>query len=567
MEGTGVSPGIACGPVVLKDRELEVELCKISGEEIDREITRFRDALNRVKEELQEIKERAEESLGPEKARIFSAHLRILEDPELIPAIEEAITSARWSAEAAVRQNIDRYLDIFASVEDEYIRSRGEDIRDIGSRIIQALLREECEHESNEKQMILAAEYLTPSELASYERSRIMAIVTREGSRTSHTSIVARSLGIPAVIGLSKDFFDRVSTGDRVIVDGYRGEVVLNPGESELESYRERKERDRRKEERLSSYREILAETACGERVSVLGNIGSPADLESVIDCGAEGVGLFRTEFNYMNRNTPPDEEEQYRIYRRVVEKMDGRPVTIRALDIGGDKDVKYLHTERELNPFLGYRAIRYCLDHRELFRTQLKAILRAAATGSVRIMYPLISSPEELQAANRELRRAQEELVSEGKDFSEVETGIMVETPAAVIAADILAGEADFFSIGTNDLVQYLLAVDRGNENVADVFTHFHPAVLRAVKKTVASGHRAGIEVGMCGEMAGEPLLLPFLLGIGLDEFSLSAVAILSVKETISRWTRDEAAREIEGIWELSDASKIRERLETIRR
>ena len=564
MEGKGISPGITCGKVYVRKRKIEVDFHKVKKQEINEELSRFKEAINVVECELKETKKKSAGFLDEEKSQIFTAHLKILQDPELIPSIETSIVEERLNAEAAVKKNFDHYVNYFIKMEDNYIKNCGFDIRDIGYRIIQVLQNFEEDYVS-EEEIILVSEYLSPSELAGMDKDKLLAFVTREGSYTSHTAIVARSLGIPAVVVPEKKFFDFVKTGDEIIVDGDCGRVILNPEKNVRENYRKRIKKRERKKKRLLSFRDKKTVTNDGERVPVLGNIGNLDELDDIFDNGGEGVGLFRTEFIYMNRNKLPGEDEQYSIYRKVIEKAKNMPVTIRTLDVGGDKDIKYLNISRESS---SYRSIRFCLDNINLFKVQLKAILRAAVHGNVKIMYPFITSLDEFRKAEKIKSDVEDELRKKKINFDEtVETGIMIETPAAVMISDILAREVDFFSIGTNDLIQYIMSIDRNNEKVSNLFSYYHPAVLRSIKRTIKNGHSEGIKVSMCGELAGDIKLLPFLLGAGLDEFSLSSISILKIKKEMGKWTREEGVEKTENLLQMETARKVERHLREIRR
>ncbi len=558
IEGIAASPGIAIGPArKLKKKDVDFTERDISENETKEEIKSLESALEKAEEQLQEIKENIEKRAGKEEAEIISAHQMILQDPELIPKIKDTIKNDLVNAEAAVARRMDEYAKIFADMDDDYMKAREEDILDVRNRIIKILTgAEEIElNFSDLEDVILVAEELAPSDTAGLDTDKIKAFVTAGGSRTSHSAIMARSMGVPAVVGIGEKI-EEIETGMKIIVDGRDGNLKVAPEEEVIDYYRSEKKKEAELKDRLEKYKNKKAETKDEVELEVAGNIGNPEEASAVLEEGGEGIGLFRTEFLYMEREDLPDEEEQYQAYRKAAEKMNGRPVVIRTLDIGGDKNLPYLDLPDELNPFLGFRAIRFCLEEENIFKTQLKALLRAAAHGDVRIMYPLISTIEEIRAANEILSRARKELEEDEVDFGNPQVGIMVEVPAAAVNASALAKEVDFFSIGTNDLIQYTMAVDRMNSQIADLHNPYHPAVLSLIKQTIEAGHSEDIWVGMCGEAAGDELLFPFLLGAGLDEFSMSPVSITRIKYLMEKWSISEAEKVVDEV--LSKASDL---------
>jgi len=569
MKGIGASPGIAVGKTLIKKEEnLEVDHSSIDAAEVDQQIEELHSALEQAKNELKELKNETEEKFGEEEAEIFGAHLMILDDPEVIPAFEEKIKSEKSNAAAAVKEVVDQYAAMFSAMEDEYLKERGADIKDVGMRVIKILLGVEDITEKMEEAAVIIAEDLTPSDTAQLETDKVLAFVTKDGSRTSHTAIMARSLGIPAVVGMGDKVMEAAEDGIEVIVDGESGDVYFSPDQELLDKYEEKLKAYQEEQERLKVFKDKKAETKDGEAVEVVGNIGSIADLEAVIEYGGEGIGLFRTEFLYMDKDRLPTEEEQFEVYKKAAEKMGEKPVIIRTLDVGGDKDIPYLDFPDEMNPFLGYRAVRVCLERADIFKPQLKALFRAGIYGNIKIMFPMISSVEEILLVKEKIEEVKVELESENKEYSsDIEIGMMIEIPSAVMMADELAEEVDFFSIGTNDLIQYTAAVDRTNEKIAQMHTPYHPGVLRLVKKTIEAADKAGIWTGMCGEAAGDELLLPFLLGAGLDEFSMSAVSILKIKELLSKWTRQEAKEKAEELLKKRTTAEVKEYLEKIAR
>jgi phosphotransferase system enzyme I (PtsI) len=569
LEGIAASPGIAIGKSLLKvEKEIEIDRENIADDQVDQEIEKLHNALTESKKQLEELKEETAEKLGEEKAEIFAAHLMILDDPEVIPAFENKIKDNKLNAAAAVKAVIDEFAAMFAAMDDEYLRERGSDIKDVGMRVIKNLLGIEDIADKMEEEVIIVAEDLTPSDTAQLDTEKVLAFVTRDGSRTSHSAIMARSLGIPSVVGAGSELIEKAENGMKIIVDGNSGKIFFDPDQPTLDEYQEKLAEYEAEQERLKTFKDKKAETKDGHRVEVVGNMGNINDVDPILANGGEGVGLFRSEFLYMDRSELPTEEEQFEVYKEVAEKMGDKPVIIRTLDVGGDKELPYLDFPEEMNPFLGYRAIRVCLERDDIFMPQLKALLRAGSHGNIKIMFPMISSLDELMAAKAKVEEAKAELKADGIEYNEdIDLGMMIEIPAAVMIADQLAKEVDFFSIGTNDLIQYTVAVDRMNEQIAEMHTPYHPAVLRLIKKTIEAAHAEDIWVGMCGEAAGEELLLPFLLGAGLDEFSMSAVSILKIKEVLTKWTMTEAEKESEKILELATAAEVKEYLNKLKK
>lgn len=540
MRGIKASPGIAIGQAYLLQKEIKVE--KATAEDIEKELAKLDKAINESIEQLKRVKDRVAKEMGENAAAIFEAHIMILEDPEFIPEIKAHIKAEGVTAEYAVQETVKKYAGIFSDMEDEYLKERAADIKDVGSRIIANLLGQIHDLTDLPNGTIVVAKDLSPSDTAQMDKTRVEAFLTDEGGKTSHTAIMARTLEIPAVVGLGS-ITQQVKSGDIVIVDANEGEVYVNPDNDLLNVYMKKKEDYNEFKEKLKSLTTLPALTIDGRKVELEANIGTPKDVESALANGAEGVGLFRTEFLYMDRNNLPTEEEQFEAYKKVVTSMGCKRVTIRTLDIGGDKEIPYLGLEKEINPFLGWRAIRFCLDRPDIFKTQLRAILRASAYGKVSIMYPMISDIDEVRRANKLLEESKRELRQKGIPYDlNIEVGIMVEIPSAALTADILAKEVDFFSIGTNDLTQYTLAVDRGNQRVKSYYNYFQPGVLRLIKNCIDEAHKRGIYTAMCGEMAGDPEATKVLLGLGLDVFSMSASSIPLVKDVIRNTTIEEA-------------------------
>ena len=560
LTGVAASPGVAIAEVLVLEDEVEYE--ERTVEDIAGEKKRLQEAIAKSKEQLEKIKAKVKREMGDEKAQIFEAHLKAVEDPELIKAVEKKIDEEKINAEAGVDQAIEEFAAKLEALDNEYMQERAGDFRDVGSRILKNLLGLNTVSLAQlDKEVILVAKDLAPSDTAQIDKELVQGFATAVGSRTSHTAIMARSMEIPAVVG-ANGILDDIETGDQIIVDGLDGTVIVNPTDEEIAEYQEKAEEYAQRKKRLAELKELPAETTDGHQVELVANIGTPADIPGAQDNGAEGIGLYRSEFLYMDRDSLPTEEEQFEAYKEVAEKIDG-PIVIRTMDIGGDKELPYLEMPEEMNPFLGYRAIRMCLDKPEIFKVQLRAILRASAYGKVKIMYPMISAVEQLREANQILEEVKEELRAEGIEFDEdLEVGMMIEVPAAAMVADVLAKEADFFSIGTNDLIQYTTATDRMNEQIADLYQPFHPALLRLIKRVVDAAHAEGKWAGMCGEMAGDKRLAPFLLGVGLDEFSMSAVSIPEVKDQIRNMSLEEAEKIAKEALNYDTAAEVKEHL-----
>jgi phosphoenolpyruvate-protein phosphotransferase (PTS system enzyme I) len=532
-KGIAASKGYAIGHVVVKEHIEEVIVEKLI-EDIGAEKARLKKAAEASISQIRTIREKTAREIGEDKAAVFDSHIMLLEDPELLSAIESSIETSKVNAEKALDDVIQGYLAIFESMEDEYMKERAADIKDVSGRMLKNLSGKAAGAAEYAENTIIAAHDLTPSDTASLDRSKVIAFITDIGGRTSHSAIMARTLEIPAVVGLN-DITYSVKDGDFVIVDGAEGIVIINPDEETVKEYRAKKEAFEKEKEELRKLVDVKLVTKEGKHIEICGNIGSPEDVNKVLENGGDGVGLFRTEFLYMDRDDMPTEEEQYNSYKYVLEKMQSKPVVIRTLDIGGDKKLSYLEMPEEMNPFLGYRAIRLCLDRKEIFKIQLRALLRASVYGNLKIMFPMISGIEEIEAAKVVLNECKEELIKEGHQVKDdFEVGIMVEIPSAAVMADELAKHVDFLSIGTNDLIQYTLAADRMNEKVSYLYNPGHPAVLRLIKMAIDGAHEAGKWCGMCGEMAGDEKFMEILAGYGLDEFSMSASSILNAKKTI---------------------------------
>jgi len=541
MKGIGVSPGIVIGKVLLKE-ESKITIEKKDITNYEEEIKRFKVAMENSKSEIQGIYNNVLKSMGEDEANIFEAHLMILEDPEMLQQIEQKIQADKVNAEWALKEISEMLVSMFENMDNEYMKERAADIKDVTTRLMKKLLNiEEVNFGNLANEVIIVAHDLTPSDTSQIDKKKVLGFITEIGGRTSHSAIMARTLEIPAIVAV-KDITNKVKNGDLIIFDGEEGLIYINPEEKIVKLYEEKKSEYNKSMKELDLLIGKESITTDGIKVELSANIGTPKDLKSVISNDGEGIGLYRSEFLYMDRKSAPTEEEQYVAYKEVAEAMKNKPVVIRTLDVGGDKELDYLKLPKEMNPFLGYRAIRVCLDKVDIFKTQLRAILRASAYGNIKIMFPMISSMGELRSAKAILQDVKNELYKEDMDFNEnIEVGIMIEIPAAAIISDLLAKEVDFFSIGTNDLIQYTIAVDRMNEKISHLYNPFHPALLRLVKMVIDSAHKENKWVGMCGEVAGDPKIIPILIGMGLDEFSMSPISILKARGIIRNISQSE--------------------------
>jgi len=559
LQGIAASRGIAIGPAFHFQRaDLSFERCTV--EDPAAEWTRCQAALETAREQLADVYTKAEAESGAEEAAIFQAHAMILEDPELLGAVQTAIEEQHTNAESALSDAAEMYAQMLEALDNEYLSARAADVRDVATRVLRILLGvAESPCAGLTAPSIVLARDLTPSDTVLLDKSLVLGFCTAEGGATSHTAILARGLGLPAIVGTGPDILD-TPAGATLVLDGSDGTLLVEPDEETVARYRARQAAAATV---LTQARQVTHEPAVthdGHRVEVVANVGNVEGTQAALEAGAEGVGLFRTEFLYLERSCLPDEEEQYRAYRAVVDVFDDQPVILRTLDIGGDKPLPYLDLPREMNPFLGLRAIRLCLARPELFRPQLRAALRAGAGRNLKLMFPMVATIAEVRAARAVLEECRAELLAEGQPVAEeMEVGIMVEIPAAALLADRLAAEVDFFSIGTNDLSQYTLAADRTNASVAALADAFHPAVLRLVRDVIGAAHAQGKWVGLCGELAGEPLAIPILLGLGLDEFSMNPPAIPLAKQVIRALTLDEAREVAQATLELDSAGAVR--------
>ena len=539
LQGIAASDGIAIAKVYTLT-EPDLTVTKVTVEDSEKEVSRLDDALAASIKDVELIKETALKNLGEEEAQVFDAHLMVLSDPELIGQVKDSITSNKVNAESALKEVTDMFISIFAGMEDNpYMQERAADIRDVSKRILAHLLGVKIPSPATIKdEVIIVAADLTPSDTAQLNRQYVKAFVTDIGGRTSHSAIMARSLEIPAIVG-TKEVTSIAKDGDIIIVDGLSGDVFLNPSEEVVAEYRAKAEAFVAQQAEWEKLKDSKTYTKDGHQVELAANIGTPKDLEGVVNNGAEGVGLYRTEFLYMDSHEMPTEEDQFEAYKAVLEGMNGKPVVVRTMDIGGDKELPYLPLPHEMNPFLGYRAIRISLNEPEMFRTQLRALLRASVYGKLRIMFPMIATLNDFRGAKALLEEEKAKLIAEGVAVSDdIQVGIMIEIPAAAVLAHQFAKEVDFFSIGTNDLIQYTMAADRMNERVSYLYQPYNPSILTLIKHVIDSAHKEGKWAGMCGEMAGDQTAVPLLVGLGLDEFSMSASSVLKTRSLISKLT-----------------------------
>ncbi|SGW54502.1 Phosphoenolpyruvate-protein phosphotransferase of PTS system [Staphylococcus argenteus] len=542
IKGIAASDGVAIAKAYLL---VEPDLTFDKTEkvtDVEGEVAKFNSAIEASKVELTKIRNNAEVQLGADKAAIFDAHLLVLDDPELIQPIQDKIKNENANAATALTDVTTQFVTIFESMDNEYMKERAADIRDVSKRVLSHILGVELPNPSMiDESVVIVGNDLTPSDTAQLNKEFVQGFATNIGGRTSHSAIMSRSLEIPAIVG-TKSITQEVKQGDMIIVDGLNGDVIINPTEDELIAYQDKRERYFADKKELQKLRDADTVTVDGVHAELAANIGTPNDLPGVIENGAQGIGLYRTEFLYMGRDQMPTEEEQFEAYKEVLEAMDGKRVVVRTLDIGGDKELSYLNLPEEMNPFLGYRAIRLCLAQLDIFRPQLRALLRASVYGKLNIMFPMVATINEFREAKAILLEEKENLKNEGHDVSDdIELGIMVEIPATAALADVFAKEVDFFSIGTNDLIQYTLAADRMSERVSYLYQPYNPSILRLVKQVIEASHKEGKWTGMCGEMAGDETAIPLLLGLGLDEFSMSATSILKARRQINGLSKNE--------------------------
>lgn len=558
MKGIGVSSGIAIG-YVLKKEETVQKIERKTIEDSGAEMKRLNEARQTSIAQLDQIIQKMQQENRDEEAQIFEAHKMLVGDDIFFGEVEQMILKEKVNAEWALQVITDAYIKQFASFEDEYLRERQADLVDIRNRITKILLGiEEKEPDAVSDEMVIVAKDLAPSDFAKMDLSKIIGFVTEKGSKTSHVSIMARSYGVPAVVGVEA-IFTKVKNGDAIIIDGEAGTVLLNPTAAELDTYQRKQQKLQEFNTRLQALKDRETCSLDGKKFTIAANISGPQDVDAVLANGGEGIGLYRTEFLFLDRDSFPSEEEQFTVYKSVVEKMKGKPVVFRTLDVGGDKELPYLDIPPEDNPFLGFRAIRICLANQELFRTQLRALLRASKYGNLKIMFPMISSLEELRAAKAQLKAVSAELEKENIGFAEdIEVGMMVEVPAAAMIAEIFAKEVDFFSIGTNDLIQYTTAVDRGNQRIAHLYTEYHPALFRLIQRIVDAAHQEDIWVGICGEAAANPRLAPIYAAMGVDELSVDSKSILKIRWMLNNSSCLEMEKVVAQIMEMPTAEEI---------
>lgn len=562
LTGIAASDGIAIAKAY-RFVQPDLTFAKTTVHDIEAEQKRLAAALAKAEQELIVIRQQTLEKFSAEEAAIFEAYLLVVHDPELIGPINQKIADEAVNAEYALHEVTSMFVALFEGMDDEYMSARASDIKDVTNRILAHLLGVHIPNPSNiNEQVIIVANDLTPSETAQLDRNYVLGFITDIGGRTSHSAIMARSLEIPAVVGAGVAT-TTIQDGDTIIVDGLTGQVLVNPSADVIADYQEKAQKYRVQQAEWSTLVNEQTVSKDGVHVELAANIGSPNDLDGVLHHGAEGIGLYRTEFLYMGRENLPSEEEQFTAYKTVLEGMKGKPVVIRTLDIGGDKHLPYLPLQEEMNPFLGHRAIRLCLDQQELFRTQLRALLRASVYGNLKIMFPMIATIQEFRAAKAILLEEKEKLIAGGIAVgSSIEVGMMVEIPSTAVMADIFAKEVDFFSIGTNDLIQYTMAADRMNEKVSYLYQPYNPAILRLIQMVIKAAHQEKKWVGMCGEMAGDEHAVPLLLGLGLDEFSMSATSILKTRALLKQLSVPEMQTLATEALQLATAEEVLEKV-----
>ena len=558
LNGKGISEGIGIGKaLVLKKEEVKIEKSKI--DDVSKELEKLDVSLNSIIEETKQLKEKSND----EQKQILEAYLMILQDVTLTQKAKELIEKEKLNCVYAVEQGLGEIITNFRNIPDEYISERANDIEDIKNRIISKLLKiEEKDLSQIEPNTIIVTQELTTSDTAKINMKNVSGIISEIGGTNSHVSIIARNKQIPMVIRI-EDVVNQVKEGDIIVVNGSSGEIYINPSTEEMESFQKQQKEEREEKTKLEEYKNKVAATQDGYQVEVSGNIGKPSDIEDALKFGADGIGLFRTEFLFMDSEQMPSEDEQFESYKKIAEAMKDKLSIIRTLDAGGDKDIPYLNLEKEDNPFLGYRAIRLCLGNLEAFKPQLRAILRASSYGNLAIMFPMISTIDELRQAKSVLEDCKKELDDENIKYNrEIKVGIMIEIPATAIMAEVFAKECDFFSIGTNDLIQYTMAAERGNTKIANLYTKNHPAVIRLIKQTIDAAHQNGIFCGMCGEAASNFQYIPLLIGMGLNEFSMNSSAILQAKKTITELNKKDCEKLVNEVLQFSSDKEVEKRL-----
>jgi len=565
IKGIAASSGISIAKAMKKE-VIEINIEKREISDITAEQNKFQSAIEKSKVEIQDLVKHTKENIGESEAQVFEAHLMILEDPEVAKRVEEKLQNEKLCIEYLYQTITDEFIEMFMQIPDAYLRERAHDLQDVRDRVIRHLMGIETKDFSNlSSETIIIARDLTPSDTASLDKRHAIGFVTEIGGATSHSAIMARTLEIPAVVGTG-NILSQVNDGDMIIIDGDSGAVIVKPTDDEIAEYQKLSQERNEFKKELEKLIGQASKSKDGHEVELAANIGSPNDLEGVIKYDSEGVGLYRTEFLYMDNTAWPTEEEQYQAYKKVAEGLEGKPVVIRTLDIGGDKELSYYDLPEEMNPFLGYRAIRLCLDQPNIFKTQLRAIFRASVHGNIRIMFPMISSVEELRAAKKIVAEVKAELKSENIPYDDkTQLGMMIEIPAAAVISDLLAKEVDFFSLGTNDLIQYTTAVDRMNHKISYLYNPFNPAVIRLINTVIKNGHKEGAWVGMCGETAGNPLLVPLFLAMGLDEFSMSPSSILRARHIIQKHSKAELEAKLPEVLSMATAEEIKAWCESI--
>ncbi|OON96665.1 MAG: phosphoenolpyruvate--protein phosphotransferase [Epulopiscium sp. Nele67-Bin005] len=554
ITGISASQGVAIGKVFLKKEEqVRVPIYTLAEAEIPKEIARLKEGLDKTAQALQNLHDKAKADVGEDEARIFDVHRMLLLDDEFVEHIETTIQNERVNAEEAVAVTEEVFANMFANMEDAYLRERAADIKDISKRLILNLLgQEEKSVAGIDYEAIIVAKDLYPSDTIQINKNFVKGLITLEGGKMSHTAILARTMQLPAVVGVG-EAGDEIQEGDILILDAKKGEIIINPSEAEIEEFKKKQAEFEAYQQELLKYIGTESVTSDGQHIEICANIGRPSDVPAVLENDAEGVGLFRSEFLYMDSPEMPTEEEQYQAYKIAVEGLGGKRVIIRTLDVGGDKEIPYLNIPKEENPFLGYRAVRVCLEMKDLFKTQLRALLRSSVHGKLAIMIPMIISVDEVRRSKELIAECKAELLAEGVAVSDdIEVGIMIETPAAVMVADLLAKEVDFFSVGTNDLTQYILAADRMNPKIADLYDTCNPAVLRAIKKVADDAHEAGIWIGICGESGADTRLTGFFAAIGIDELSVSPSSVLEVRKTVQSINAAEQKANLHQNWNI---------------
>ena len=562
IKGIDASPGVAIGKVFLY-KEVEVVLSEVKVTDTKAEVERLLNGQKETKIQLEAIREKTRQKLGNEKASIFDGHITLLEDEDLVEEVKLKIEDEKKSAELALNEGIEEYCEMISNLDDEYLRERVADLRDISKRWINNILGIDIIDLGNlPANTVILARDLTPSDTAQMDLENVQGFVTEIGGKTAHSAIMARSLEVPAVVG-TKEILSFVNTGDEIIVDALSGDVIIHPTTEDVEIYTAKRQKFIDEKTELAKLKDKEAFTTDGHRVDLWANIGGAKDVDGVLKNGADGIGLYRTEFLFMDNDRLPTEDEQFEAYKIVVERLTGKPVTIRTMDIGGDKALPYMKLPHEENPFLGYRALRVCLDRKDMFKTQLRALLRASAFGYLKIMFPMVINLEEVRASKELLEECKAELRAEGVKFDEeIKIGIMIETPATAFRAKHFAEEVDFFSIGTNDLTQYTLAVDRGNEVISRLYDTYNPAVLEAIRQAIEGAHAAGITISMCGEFAGDETATELLLGLGLDAFSMSASSIPKIKKNLINMSYAKSKELANEAMELRTADEIKARV-----